>query len=173
MNHSIILFTRLCFFSGGGTSMSLLTEYDDMSVIGTTEDDNETVIKHYQWSKASGQLQATVNGTCIHKQNTKEISHVNLFWDTLRKACGCWVPRLESLFFRSLSGVSTFSWFIRAKAMEPFWNATHIQSQDPTRIILKLMCSKSCKAVCHKNNLHLIDVQIKSVSLAITCLGSF
>lgn len=49
MNHSIILFTRLCFFSGGvGASMSLLTEQDDMSVIGTTEDDNETVIKHYQ-----------------------------------------------------------------------------------------------------------------------------
>lgn len=157
--------------------MSLLTEQDDMSVIGTTEDDNETVIKHYQWSKASGQLQATVNGTCIHKQNTKEISHVNLFCDTLRKACGCWEPRLESLFFRSLSGASTLSWFMRAKSMEPFWNATHIQSQDPTRswdwIILKLMCSKSCKAVCHKNNLPLIDGQIKSVSLAITCLGSF
>lgn len=53
--------------------MSFLTEQDDMSLITTMEDGNETVIKHYRWSKASGQLQATVNGTCIHKQNTKQL----------------------------------------------------------------------------------------------------
>ena len=47
--------------------MSFQTEQDDMSVISTMEDDNETVIKHYRWSKASGQLRATLNGT-LHTQ---------------------------------------------------------------------------------------------------------
>ncbi len=53
--------------------MTFLTEQDDMSVTSTTEDDNETVIKHYLWSKANGQLQATLNGTCMYKQNTKQL----------------------------------------------------------------------------------------------------
>lgn len=68
--------------------MSFVTEQDDMSVISTMEDDNETVIKHYRWRKASGQLQAKLNGTCICKQNTEQLwqcSNAKLYLGMMNK----------------------------------------------------------------------------------------
>lgn len=60
--------------------MTPLTAQDDMSVISTVEEDNERVIKH-RWSKGSGQLQATLNGTCRILSSALTSSHFLVCWD--------------------------------------------------------------------------------------------